>query len=65
MAQETSMVEKMSNMSTSIFLLIVGLIFLIINFTVFPVFGFILGVLFIAAGIFFMVKARKKLSQGV
>ena len=64
MAQETTMVEKLSNMSTSIFLLIVGLIFLIINFTVFPVFGFILGVLFIGAGIFFMVKARKKLSQG-
>ena len=65
MAQETNLVEKLSNMSTSIFFFIVGLIFFIINFTVFPVFGFILGVLFIGAGIFFMIKARKKISQGV
>ena len=57
-----SVIEKLSTVSVSLFLIIIGALLIILNFTVLPVIGILFGVLLVILGFFFLGKARKKMS---
>jgi hypothetical protein len=61
--KEATVYEKSANLLIVIFLIIVGIVFLLLNFSFLPLLGFFIGLLFIIVGILFVAKHRRKLSQ--
>ncbi len=57
------LMDKLSNVPASIALIIAGLFFIILNFSVLPVIGMLVGIIFVILGIVFFMKARKKQSS--
>ncbi|MEJ2587788.1 MAG: hypothetical protein P8165_09475 [Deltaproteobacteria bacterium] len=51
--------KKGVSVIAGVFLCVVGIIFFALGFTVFPVVGFLIGVVAIVCAIFFFVRARR------
>jgi membrane-bound ClpP family serine protease len=57
------LIDKLSNVPASIALIIAGLFFIILNFSVLPVIGIVVGIIFVILGIVFFRKAKNKQSS--
>ena len=62
MEQHVVKSQKSKNLVTGIVLMVIGILFLISRFYVFPAMGLVLGVLFLGIGIYFLIKHRRGLT---
>lgn len=63
MSESVPTSEKSANLLVGLLLSGGGIIFILLNFTVLPVFGLIVGIIFLVFGGIFLVKHNKHLSQ--
>lgn len=62
MQQQVPKSEKSANLILGIFLIVLGIISVMLNFVLLPLIGVILGIPCIGLGIFFVVRHRRRLS---
>lgn len=63
MSESVPTSEKSANLLVGILLAGGGLIFILLNFTVLPVIGLFVGIIFLVIGAVFLAKHNKHLSQ--
>jgi hypothetical protein len=55
-----SLTERLKSLPIAIFFLITGAVLIILNFTIIPVFGVVLGVIAVLIGIYSLITTRKE-----
>ena len=58
--KEETVSEKGADLIIGILLFVVGVVFLVLNFSLLPSLGLFIGLLFIIAGILFLMKHKRK-----
>ena len=59
MNQSVPTSEKSANLLVGLLLIGGGIVFFLLNFSILPIFGFIMGVLFVVIGAVFLAKHNK------